>query len=115
MRLTRPSPFSPRRLAWLLVLAILLPLAQGAANWHLLSHARADRSEPSSGDQAVHEARCALCLNAAAVTGGAIPTRSIALAPMVVPAEAPRIASDFGWFAPALRAYESRAPPFALI
>lgn len=114
MRLTRLGTFSPRRLAWLLALVLLLPLTQAAANWHLVSHALADQSEQSSGDQGFHPNQCAVCLSAAGVTGGAIPPQSIAPPPITLPAEAPRIKSSSIWLALAQRPYESRAPPFAL-
>ena len=113
MRLQRLDSFFHRRLAWLLMLVLLLPLAQTAANWHLLSHVRAEQSAPPDGDHAIHVDHCDLCLTAAALTGGALPVQSIASAPIVLAAEAPGIQSSAVWFARPERPYESRAPPFA--
>lgn len=113
MRLTRLDTFSHCRLAWLLGLLLLLPLAQTAANWHLLSHIHAEQSKPSDGYNAIHEGHCDLCLTAVALTGGALPIQSIASAPIVVPADAPGVQSSPVWFARPQRPYESRAPPFA--
>ena len=115
MRLMQRDRFSLRRLAWLLALVLLLPLAQGAANCHLLSHVRADQSEQSDGNHALHVYHCDLCLTAVALTGGALPVQSIALAPVVKHAEAPRSQSSPVRFVRLQRLYESRAPPFALI
>ena len=113
MRLQQLNSFFHRRLAWLLMLVLLLPLAQAAANWHLSSHVRAEQSAPPDGDHAIHVDHCDLCLTAAALAGGAPPVQSIALASTVVPAEAPGVQSSAVWFARPQRPYESRAPPFA--
>ena len=113
MRLKRLDSFLHRRMAWLLMLVLLLPLAQTAASWHLLSHVRAEQSAPPDGNYALHQSRCDLCLTAAALTGGALPVQSIVSALIVLPAEAPGVQSSAVWFARLLRPYESRAPPFA--
>lgn len=115
MRLMQRDRYSLRRLAWLLALVLLLPLAQAAANCHLLSHIRADPSNQSVGDQAIHVYHCELCLTAVALTGGAPPVQSITLAPVVNQAETPRSQARVVRFVPPQRLYESRAPPFALI
>ena len=115
MRLMPRDRFSLYRLAWLLALVLLLPLAQAAANCHLLSHVRTDQSEQSDRHHALHVSQCNLCLTAVALTGGALPVQSIALAPVVKPAEAPRSQSSAVRFVRLQRLYESRAPPFALI
>lgn len=107
--------FSHRRLAWLLMLVLFLPLAQTVANWHLLSHVRAEQSEQSDRNQAIHIDHCDLCLTAVALTGGALSVQSIALTAVVEPEEAPRSQSSPVWFMRLQRLYESRAPPSALI
>lgn len=113
MRFTRLPSLSPRRLAWLLALVLLLPLAQTAASWHLLSHARTESSKPASDDYGAHEGHCTLCLTAAALTaGGALPVQSLAPPPIALPAEARQISSTPVRFSRPLRPYESRAPPF---
>lgn len=101
----------PRALAWVVWLALLLPLAQLAAGQHRLAHALADGANPAK--QAAHLATCDQCLAAAAV-GSAAPAPAVALPAepalrdAVPPAEqpAPRLA-------PPLRHYLIRAPPNA--
>ena len=115
MCLMQRDRFSLRRLALLLALVLLLPLAQAAANWHLLSHVQAEQSEQSDRNHAIHIDHCDLCLTTVALTGGALTVQSFALAPVVEPAEAPRPQSSPVWFVRLQRVYESRAPPFALI
>lgn len=115
MRLMQRDRFSPYRLAWLLALVLLLPLAQAAANCHLLSHLRTDQSEQTDGHHALQVYQCDLCLTAVALAGGALPVQSIALAPFVKHAEAPRFQSSAVRFVRLQRLYESRAPPVALI
>lgn len=101
--------FAAPRLAWVLWLAMLLPLAQLAANWHAQSHWDTERT--SSSKDMLATAHCGICLSAAAVTGGGATSTPLAIAhpaprqPAVPFAEGPR------WSAPLLRAYESRAPP----
>jgi hypothetical protein len=73
------------RLAWVLWLAMLLPLAQLAANWHVQSHWDTERSGASL---------------------------VIAHAPARQPAA--QLPDGPRWSAPLLRAYESRAPPSLL-
>jgi len=109
----RLNTFSNCRLAWLLALVLLLPLAQTAATLHLLSHVHADQSSQSDGNHAIHIDHCNLCLTAATLTGSAPPVQSIALAPVMGPVEAPRFQPSPIWFVRLKRLYESRAPPFA--
>jgi len=100
------------RLAWVLWLAMLLPLAQMAANWHAQSHWDTERS--SSSKDSLATAHCVICLGAAAVTGGGATSTPLAIAHapphqrVAQPAKRPR------WSAPSLRAYQSRAPPLLL-
>ena len=109
----------PRHLAWLLWLALLLPIAQVGASWHALSHATVELSNagsPTSSDddrRASHATHCDLCLTAAAVTGGAPLADAPPIALLVARFERVTAAAAPSWFAPAPRAYRSRAPPFA--
>ena len=112
MQLAQHKPFMQRHMAWLLWLALLLPLAQTAASWHILSHANSEPANALDDQQAVHQAHCELCLSAASLIGGA-PLASLpslfhprAMAE-VLAANVRSVASM-----PAARAYESRAPPF---
>jgi hypothetical protein len=71
MQALRPTLSPRRRLVWLLWLLLLLPLAQTAANLHVLSHAASDLTGGNaSGDRkpAIDHAHCDLCLMAAALT-----------------------------------------------
>lgn len=109
------DPFSNRRLAWLLVLVLLLPLAHTVASWHLLSHINAEQAKPSDGNHAIYADHCDLCLTAAELTAGALPVDSVALALVSELAQAPESRPSQVRFVRLQRLYESRAPPFALI
>jgi hypothetical protein len=114
MQLAQHKPFMQRHMAWLLWLALLLPLAQTAATWHILSHVNSEQANAADDQQAVHQAHCELCLSAAALIGGAPlasqPDQPQARALTEVVAAALR---GVAW-KPTARAYESRAPPFLL-
>ncbi|MBN9462372.1 MAG: hypothetical protein J0H00_14265 [Burkholderiales bacterium] len=106
-----------RHLPWLLWLALLMPVAQVAAAWHVLSHERIDEGVDAGGEtggsKALHPSHCDLCLTAATVAGGALPGRSPSLPLAAAPYAAPPADTRGGWLAPAAQAYESRAPPIA--
>ncbi|MFZ4480047.1 MAG: DUF2946 family protein [Rhodoferax sp.] len=106
--------FSHRHLVWLLWLVLLLPIAQTAATWHVLSHVNSDRVDEIDGQQAIHQGHCDLCLSAAALIGGA----PALLSPVLVAARAPRepaVTEPAAIELPvALRSYQSRAPPIPL-
>ena len=102
-----------RRLAWLLVFALLLPMAQAAASWHLLSHVHAQLSDRPAGQLATHESPCDLCLTAATLTGAAMPGPSVNVVPTVTPTETMAVEHFAVRYASPLRLYESRAPPLA--
>ena len=90
-------------------LALLLPAAQLAANWHGLSHARTEASRGDDGSPAT--TNCELCLSAAALDGGglqaATPTLALAVVQQALPVRTPS-----AYRLPALvLAYRSRAPP----
>jgi hypothetical protein len=112
MQAAQDKPFMQRHMVWLLWLALLLPLAQTAAGWHVLSHLSSGQAAEPDEQQAVHQAHCELCLSAAALIGGA-PLASLPnlFHPRVM---AEVLAADVRSVAsmPAVRAYESRAPPF---
>jgi hypothetical protein len=95
---------------WLLWLALLLPMGQSAASWHALSHTRVDSSD-ADGKQALHQAHCDLCLTAAAVSGGAMPSQAPALPHLSARHAAPQAAAGSVWLALPALAYLSRAPP----
>jgi len=116
MQALRPTLSSHRRFVWLLWLVLLLPLAQTAANLHLLSHATSELDGASGGADgklAINPAHCDLCLMAAALIGSAPPVPSAVLAPSTAPHTPPVSWFANVWLAPALPVYQSRAPPFS--
>lgn len=113
MSTTHTSLFLQRRFAWLLGLVLLLPIAQTVATWHLLSHVHSVEADKTNGDQVHMHDRCGLCQVAEALTGGAVPVRSVVSPRIAVPRVAPGIDSSHVRLALTQRAYESRAPPFA--
>jgi hypothetical protein len=119
MRPLRSRP-ATHCLSWLLWLALLLPLAQAAAAWHAVSHAvphtAVGSSERPASDTkpALHPVHCDLCLTAAALGGGALPTAPLGLVHPAARHQAPRATPDSPWLPPVTRAYHSRAPPFVL-
>ena len=104
----RPRTAPERHFAWLLWLALLLPLAQVASACHAISHAV---GEVEGDALATKPAHCAMCTLAAEVGAGALPEVST---PLVLPsfreARAPWPAPELGPARLAL-AYLSRAPP----
>ena len=104
--------FLRNRSAWLLALVLLLPLAQIFAAWHVISHAQAEDVVSADGSFAVHQKVCNVCLTAAAITGGALPSNLVDSVQVTVSGAAPWSNPPQLWFASSVRAYESRAPPF---
>jgi hypothetical protein len=95
-------------------LALLLPLAQAAANWHTLSHWNTELSSRSGGKAALAEGHCGFCLSAAAVTGGAAASTPLAIAHTPPRRPPPQLRAGPFWSAPVSPAYQSRAPPVHL-
>jgi hypothetical protein len=100
------------RVTWLLWLALLLPLAQGAAIGHALSHAASDLSSQESG-KALHAAHCELCLIGAALAGGGAPARPLTVLAAAVRPSAPSLPSVRAAPTAPSFAYLGRAPPLA--
>lgn len=103
--------FTRRHLAWLLWLALLLPLAQTVAAWHLMSHTASGQSGDNTGPKALGQDRCDLCMSAAAVLGGA---PRLSACPLVLACgltQAPFLAPPQRHVTAATPAYNSRAPP----
>jgi hypothetical protein len=102
-----------RRFAWLLWLALLLPLAQGAAAWHGYSHV-ARLTQTQVADAHTLGSHCDLCLAAAAVSGGALASHAPRLALASASHARPELQPN-GLFSAAISlAYQSRAPPTSL-
>ena len=109
-RTSQHRPRSGRRFAWVLALALLLPFAQALAWVHTLSHGT--QREQATASQ--FDTPCALCLSAAPLHGGALPsTQPAALEPPLAQAE-PRADVRAAHRHTATLAYRSRAPPLAL-
>ena len=106
---------SPRGLAWLMWLALLLPVAQFAANWHVMSHAVAQVGDAADDKGTPHQAHCDLCVAAAAIGGGALIDEPASIAHPPVGHELPQAAVQTLWWAAPVAAYLSRAPPFASV
>jgi hypothetical protein len=103
-----------RHLAWLLGLALLLPLAQLVSVGHGYAHVRSEAPAQHEGKQAPGAAHCGQCLAAAAIAGGALASPS--LLPALRPARhaPPRPAAQAACCAWRTPAYRSRAPPLPL-
>ena len=111
--LIRTAALSRRRLSWLLWLALLLPMAQAAAKWHGYSHVPgwASQGDESPVPQLDH---CELCLAAASVSAGALPSVAHTLPePIRRHEQPPRLAIGL-WHAHIALGYRSRAPPATL-
>jgi hypothetical protein len=104
-----------RRPAWLLWLALLLPLTQAAATLHALSHVVADEQGENEHKGAPHQTDCELdlCLSAATVSGGALPGTPRSLPHPAARRTVPLAASSDIRHALFTQAYRSRAPPIA--
>ena len=97
------------------MLVLLLPLAQAAAHWHLLSHVHEASYESSDQVAEIHLSQCDLCLTAVAVSVGAATAPSVEDPTAAKPLDAFVAPAHPRWLAPAPRPYQSRAPPSALI
>ena len=105
------------RFIWLLWLVFLLPIAQNAANLHVLSHALADRFDASldtAGKNAAQPAHCDICLTAAALAGAAPPMALPVLPRLQTPHQRPHAIAHAVRSTRTIAAYQSRAPPFSL-
>lgn len=111
--LVRAAPLSHRKLSWLLWLALLLPMAQAAAKWHGYSHVSnwASQGDESQVPQLDH---CELCLAAASVSAGALPSVARTLPDSIRRHEKPHLLAIGVWPAHSALGYRSRAPPATL-
>ncbi len=106
----RSSPH--RRLAWLLWLALLVPVAQAMAMGHALSHVRVALASDADEKGAPHSNYCSLCLSAAAITGGgAAVGEPAALFLPAIRHVAPLASFTSAVLVAPAAAYLSRAPP----
>ncbi len=100
-----------RHLGWLLCVVLLLPLAQLAANWHLLSHVKAVTVAVDGDPQGLHDDHCDLCFTAEALVGGAPLAAAIQQPPVVAPRLTPVARLPEILLSALILAYNSRAPP----
>jgi hypothetical protein len=104
---SRPLP----RFAWLLLwAALLLPLAQAAANGHVQSHWGQDKST-SSEKYGLAADRCDLCLTAAALASGGAASTPMTISHGPARHHSLPTLAVYGPTAPLSLAYQSRAPP----
>ncbi|WP_018987774.1 hypothetical protein [Aromatoleum toluclasticum] len=108
----RSRTAAPRHLAWLLWLALLLPIGQLAAMCHAVTHVSEETSRQAGREKGLPDKACDLCLIAAALGGGGL--RGVPPPPPDLTArhEVPQAALDGTWLPLHARAYLSRAPPF---
>jgi len=111
MRANLTTPLLQRRLAWLLWLALLLPMAQAVALKHGLSHLTQQTSTSSKADATLHEAQCELCLSIAAIGAGALPVSGPTLPALLATSQVPDSVVASVWIAVPTQPYRSRAPP----
>ncbi len=106
-------------MAWLLWLALLLPLAQTAASVHIYSHTASDPTSSKAaadahGKHASGIAHCDLSLAGTLLHGGALPGLLPGLDLHHLQQAAPQAAFDSLWEAAPTLGYQGRAPPIAL-
>ena len=110
-----PSLRPSRKLAWVLALALLLPLAQALATAHTITHHVAAATQDESGSATLIDAPCALCLGAATLGSGALPSAQAPLPSLLKRHVAPTAAADSTHTSAHALGYLSRAPPVSLI
>jgi predicted MFS family arabinose efflux permease len=123
MHALRSLSRSPRGLALLTWLALLLPVAQFAATWHVMSHAVSQVvtqvvtqvGDAADDKGAPHQAHCDLCVAAAAIGGGALIDEPASISHPPVGHESPQATIQSSWWVASAAAYLSRAPPFASV
>ena len=109
------SAVRTRRFAWLLALALWLPVAQWTAATHALLHLHAAAGTQGAADERRQPAQlpgpCDLCVVAAAI-GGAAPLPAAHGVPLAqVAGDPPAYLPQAALFAAPALAYRSRAPP----
>ncbi|AYH45601.1 hypothetical protein [Azoarcus sp. DN11] len=105
---------APRHFAWLLWLALLLPVGQLAAMCHAVSHTGGEWTRQAGRDKGLPEAACDLCLISAAIGAGGLRGASPPLPELTARQEIPQTALDTARPPSPARAYLSRAPPFSV-
>jgi hypothetical protein len=106
----RRLPVRCRPFAWLLAFALWLPVAQWVAATHVLQHLNAGADEESERPAQLPHV-CEICLEAAAISGGAPLPAAVAALPAPAPHALPQVAIADGVTAATQLPYRSRAPP----
>jgi hypothetical protein len=112
-RLSLVCPTS--RWGWLLLLALLLPLAQTLAAAHSLIEHSAPSQTSEPGKKALLEAPCSVCVSAAGIGAGALPCADTPFAAVFATHAVPATRPTARTLAAGTLAYRSRAPPIALL
>lgn len=99
-------------MVWLLLFALLMPLAQTVASVHVLSHVRLEQASAPGSPASPGLEHCDLCLTAAALIAGAplAEPSSLVLGVMKQGVERHPVSAPF--VVAVNTAYQSRAPPF---
>ncbi|NMG43888.1 hypothetical protein GPA22_09100 [Aromatoleum toluvorans] len=108
------SRIAPRHFAWLLWLALLLPVGQLAAMAHAVTHSGGEATRQAERDKGLPETACDLCLISVAIGAGGLRGAPPSLPDPAVRDEIPQAALDSARLPLAARAYLSRAPPFSV-
>ncbi|SCK48581.1 hypothetical protein VAR608DRAFT_4823 [Variovorax sp. HW608] len=95
---------------------LLIPVAQAASLWHGVSHVApavqaVQQGAPTPDGPLSQADHCDLCLMAATIHGGALPSAPILLPHPPARHEAPLAAFAAGWPGSPAHPYRSRAPP----
>jgi hypothetical protein len=111
MSLLRLDKSSHNHFAWLLCLALTLPLAQVTATAHTLMHMHLTGPVSTDAKPALSADHCNLCLSSQTVMGGA-PLVQGPGSTVIVTRSAPPVPNSTSFEKPrATRPYQSRAPP----
>jgi len=108
-----PSSRSGSRWAWVLLLALLMPLAQSVAARHTITHHGTPSQQRDAAPSAL-DATCVQCLLAAPVGAGALPGAPPAFALLGTAHAAPASPLLVEPASALALAYRSRAPPSRL-
>jgi hypothetical protein len=111
MRLLRLHKSSHSHFAWLLCLALMLPLAQVTATAHLLMHVHMSGSVSTDAKPVLSADHCNLCLSSQTVMSGAPLVQAVGATVIVARFALPRPNSTSFEKLGATRPYQSRAPP----
>jgi hypothetical protein len=111
MRLLRLHKSSQSHYAWLLCLALMLPLAQVTATVHSLMHVQLSGSVSTDAKPALSADHCNLCLSSQTVMGGAPLVQAVGSTVIVTRFALPPPNSTSFEKPRATRPYQSRAPP----